>query len=305
MNIDEPTEVPRQLGWDVAAVLSLLSYPPVQYYVADAGAIKIVTGNRALFPKPAKMYAVLMLYGDNLVTTEGETWSRHRRLANPSFAETSIRYVWEQTIRILDQMFEDWGEFPTHEVHHMADLTKEITLLILGAVAFGQETNWESKPGTPPPGHKMTFQQAVKTVSERITLRIALPSWIWGDKETRGRMGLGGIAGKGWLGLTIQEAAIGFAELQQYMEEMMDEQSKVGFEGRRDIFSQLVQATGEDVHDRLSTKDVIGNTFVFLIAGHETTAHSTAFLFGLLALEHEAQDELYNHIVSVLRDKQP
>lgn len=43
------------------------------------------------------------------------------------------------------------------------------------------------------------------------------------------------------------------------MEEMMEEQSKVGFEGRRDIFSQLVQATGEDVHDRLSTKDVIGS----------------------------------------------
>ncbi|KIO32308.1 hypothetical protein M407DRAFT_215219 [Tulasnella calospora MUT 4182] len=249
-----------------------------------------MTSNRALFEKPIEMYDLLMLYGDNLLTTEGETWSRHRRLANPSFAEASIRYVWEQTVRIMDEMFDDWGENSSKGIPHVPDLTKEITLLILGAVAFGQETHWESGPGSPPDGHKMTFRQAVGIVSERIALRVALPSWIWGNKETRS---------------TIQDSAIGYAELEQYMEEMMDEQSKVGFDGRRDIFSQLVRATGEDIHDRLSTRDVIGNTFIFLIAGHETTAHATAYLFGLLALEHDIQEELYNHIVAVLGDKQP
>ncbi|KAG8953494.1 hypothetical protein FRC04_002336 [Tulasnella sp. 424] len=298
-------EVQQKAGWDVTTVVAPLSYPPIQYHVADPAAIKFMTGNRVLFPKPIEMYDLLMLYGDNLLTTEGETWSRHRRLANPSFAETSIRYVWEQTLRILDEMCDDWGEDSTKEIPHMAELTKEITLLILGAVAFGQETHWESGPGIPPDGHKMTFRQAVGIVSERLPLRVALPSWLWGNKETRDRMGSGGIASWGWLGSTIRDSAIGYAELQQYMEEMMEEQSKVGFEGRRDIFSQLVQATGEDVHDRLSTKDVIGNTFIFLIAGHETTAHATAYLFGLLALEQETQDELYDHIIAVLGDKQP
>lgn len=85
-----------------------------------------MTGNRVLFPKPIEMYDLLMLYGDNLLTTEGETWSRHRRLANPSFAETSIRYVWEQTLRILDEMCDDWGEDSTKEIPHMAELTKEV-----------------------------------------------------------------------------------------------------------------------------------------------------------------------------------
>ncbi|KAG8929205.1 hypothetical protein FRC01_004694 [Tulasnella sp. 417] len=295
----------QNAGWDVVTVVAPLSYPHIQYHVADPGAIKVMTSNRALFEKPIEMYDLLMLYGDNLLTTEGETWNRHRRLANPSFAETSIRYVWEQTVRILDEIFDDWSETSSKVIPHVADLTKEITLLILGAVAFGQETHWESGPGTPPDGHKMTFRQAVGIVSERIALRVSLPSWIWGNKETRDRMGLGGIASRGWLGSTIQDSAIGFAELQQYMEEMMEEQSKVGFEGRRDIFSQLVRATGEDVHDRLSTKDVIGNTFIFLIAGHETTAHATAYLFGLLALEDNVQEELYDHIVAVLGDKQP
>lgn len=38
---------------------------------------------------------------------------------------------------------------------------------------------------------------------------------------------------------------------------------------------------------------------------NQTTAHATAYLFGLLALEQETQEELYDHIVAVLGDKQP
>ncbi|KAG8914825.1 hypothetical protein FRC00_010581 [Tulasnella sp. 408] len=246
-----------------------------------------------------------MLYGTNLVTTEGDLWSRHRRLVNPSFKEASIRYVWEQTVRIVNEMFDDWGDESPKPVNHVCALTNDIALLLIGAVAFGRKANWGSQASPLPQGHQMHFHDALRIVSEKVLLRLALPPFFWGNKEVRERMGLGGIASKGWLGSTIKEAAVAFAELELYMEEMIDERVTGGFEGRRDIMGQLMNATGEDASDRLSKRDVIGNTYIFLFAGHETTAHSVAFLFGLLALDQGEQEALYDHIKSVVGGREP
>ncbi|KAG8908874.1 hypothetical protein FRC01_007213, partial [Tulasnella sp. 417] len=285
-------------GWDIIAIASPLSPNPIEFIVADPVSIKTITGNRILFPKPLELYAPLMLYGTNLVTTEGDVWSRHRRLVSPSFKESSIRYVWEQTVRIMNEMFDDWGDESPKRVNHIA-------LMVIGTVAFGRKANWGSQSSPPPLGHEMHFNDALRIVSEKVLLRLALPPWAWGDKETRERMGLGGIASTGWLGSTVKEAAVAFAELELYMEEMIDERTVGGFDGRRDIMGQLMNATGDDASDRLSKRDVIGNTYIFLFAGHETTSHSLAFLFGLLALDQDQQEALYNHINSVLGDREP
>ncbi|KAG8977410.1 hypothetical protein FRC05_001808 [Tulasnella sp. 425] len=296
------------VGWDVVAfVIPMYSFTGIQYYLADPLAIKVVAGNRAVFSKNVEVYeTVIGFFGPNLITTEGETWSRLRKLVNPSFSETSIRYVWEQSVRLVNEMFEaDQWAGKTTLIKHAPDMTKEITLLIIGAVAFGQETHWEAASATLPAGHQMKFQEAVGIVSEDLLFRVAMPSFVWGNKETRKRIGLGGIASWGWLGPKLKKIAIACAELEQYMEEIFIEQSKNGSQDRRDLISQLVRGSGEDAEDRLSMREVIGNTFIFLIAGHETTAHSLAFLWGLLALEEDKQEELYSHITAVLGDKQP
>ncbi|KAG8977412.1 hypothetical protein FRC05_001810 [Tulasnella sp. 425] len=310
------------VGWDVVAIVTpIYSFTGIQYYLADPLALKAVAGNRALFSKNVEVYEkVIGFFGPNLVTTEGETWSRLRKLVNPSFSETSIRYVWEQSVRLVNEMFEaDQWAGKTTPIKHAPDLTKEITLLIIGAVAFGQETHWEAASATLPAGHQMKFQEAVTIVSEGLFFRVGMPSFVWeglffrvgmpsfvwGNNETRKRIGLGGIASWGWLGPKMKKIAIAFAELEQYMEEIIIEQSSNGSQDRQDLISQLVRGSGEDAEDRLSMREVIGNTFIFLIAGHETTANSLAHLWGLLALEEDKQEKLYSHITAVLGDKQP
>ncbi|CAE6467482.1 unnamed protein product, partial [Rhizoctonia solani] len=56
---------------------------------------------------------------------------------------------------------------------------------------------------------------------------------------------------------------------------------------------------------KLSDRDVAGNAFLFLFAGHETTAHTLSFCLGLLALYPEVQQEVYEQIKQVIgtRDK--
>ena len=116
---------------------------------------------------------------------------------------------------------------------------------------------------------------------------------------------------------------------QSYMMEMIRARREAEKkEERYDLFSSLLDANEEetDGQTRLSNSEVMGNIFVFLIAGHEvcilhesassesmmltrspqTTAHTLAFTFIMLALYQDEQEILYQHIQSVVpEDRTP
>ena len=48
-------------------------------------------------------------------------------LASPSFKETNMRYVWEQTVRIVNEMFDDWGNETPNFVDHICALTNDVS----------------------------------------------------------------------------------------------------------------------------------------------------------------------------------
>ena len=56
-------------------------------WVADADVVNEIIARREDFPKPIEPYAVLNLFGSNIVTTNGQHWRAHRRIAAPSFNE--------------------------------------------------------------------------------------------------------------------------------------------------------------------------------------------------------------------------
>lgn len=49
----------------------------------------------------------------------------------------------------------------------------------------------------------------------------------------------------------------------------------------------------------ISDRELCGNVFVFLLAGHETTANSLAFTLANLALHSEAQQKVYEEITAI------
>jgi len=83
----------------------------------------------------------------------------------------------------------------------------------------------------------------------------------------------------------------------------MDEKAKM--EAVRDVFGRLVDARSTDGKLTLSDEEIIGNCFVFMFAGHETTAGTLAAAMGLLATHPEAQERVYHSIKKVLGDREP
>ncbi|KIJ53679.1 hypothetical protein M422DRAFT_775709 [Sphaerobolus stellatus SS14] len=91
------------------------------------------------FIKSVDHYSILNVFGPNVVTTEGPEWKKHRRITAPTFSERNNRFVWDETMRVLDDMFDSWGrDTPEIFTDNLAKITKPIALLVISAAAFGR-----------------------------------------------------------------------------------------------------------------------------------------------------------------------
>jgi cytochrome P450 len=76
----------------------------------------------------------------------------------------------------------------------------------------------------------------------------------------------------------------------------------------QNLLSLLVQSgmfaegAEDSSKNRLTTKEILGNAFIFMLAGHETSAHALSFALALLALHPEEQETLYKDVQRVLND---
>jgi hypothetical protein len=63
------------------------------FWFADVDAIKTIASDRYTYPKDIELYAQVGIYGDNILSTEGSDWKRHRAIARPAFNEVGRAYL--------------------------------------------------------------------------------------------------------------------------------------------------------------------------------------------------------------------
>ena len=54
-------------------------------YTADADVISQITTRRNDFPKALEVYESIKIYGNNVITSEGQVWRHHRKITSPPF----------------------------------------------------------------------------------------------------------------------------------------------------------------------------------------------------------------------------
>ncbi|KAH9962276.1 cytochrome P450 [Lactifluus volemus] len=247
--------------------------------------IKEVTTSRARFPKNLQLYGVVAVFGPNIVVSEGDKWKRYRKIVAPPFSEKNNKLVWDETVNIMLDLFSNvWGDKSEVIVDHFLDITLPTALFVIGIAGFGRQVSWTSDLVIPP-GHQMTFKDAIHILSSNLIMKILLPDWAQGaTAHTR-------------------KVHLAFTELKQYMLEMAnDRRNGDTKEERYDLFSGLLDASQEELESgpAISDQELMGNMFIFIIAGHETSAHALCFAFALLALYPDEQERLYQHIKGVL-----
>ncbi|KAG6919795.1 hypothetical protein DXG01_000295 [Tephrocybe rancida] len=289
------------------------------FWLSDADAIKTVHAGRATFPKEVEAYETINIYGPNMVGTEGAEWKRHRHVANSAFNETNNAFVWRETIRVVDEWFAEidnaeptsTGEIP---VDLLTDLT-QVALLVIASAGFGRRVSFKEDLNTdPPPGHKLAFRPAVTATLHHVITKAVIPKFIWN------------LSDRVYLPLItplLTDCRESFAELGFHMHEVIASARDLIASGKTAtmdaaLLRNLVQANmGDDVADtnkHLTDDDLLSNTFTlteflfpqtFLLAGHETSAHSLCFAIVLMALYPDIQELVYQEACQLWPDGIP
>ncbi|KAI0093992.1 614/534 cytochrome P450, partial [Irpex rosettiformis] len=281
-------------GVDIFSGLHIFPCPTVVLWVADAAAIKEITSQHTRFQKPLKQYNTLLFYGPNIVASEGSQWKRYKKICAPAFSEPNNRLVWSEAVRVMQDLFNDvWGAGETISVDNVAEVTLQVTLYIISAAGFGEQTTWQDNKAGPQGFHRMTFKDALHVLSTDVILKAIAPDWLlkYGPQRLRK------------VGTAYEELKAGIFQL--YMTEMVRKRQDCDVkEERADLFTNLLDANDADAEFTLDDSELLGNIFIFLLAGHETSAHTLGFALGLLALYQNEQEVLYQHVQNVMHGKQ-
>ncbi|KAK0389676.1 hypothetical protein NLU13_3250 [Sarocladium strictum] len=285
---------------------------------ASAPAIRTIAFRRESFPKWTETYEVLRLFGENVLTCEGATWRMHRKATAASFNEKNAGLVFYESIRQAKGLLELWtaeGEKGT-VIENLEKDTMRLTLNIIGYVGFGMRMLWPgqtlaegadfaaAKYGSleAPEGHTLSFVDTMEQVLEHIFLLLIFPAGLLHRMPFR----------------ATKEAAIAHDDYKKYMTELLNEKETEARKGSRsgeegmDLMGQLIRSMheAEDPSSKnhgvsLTRDDIIGNAFIMLVAGHETSANAIHFTLIEMATNPAAQRRLQRDLDDLVGKSDP
>lgn len=285
--------------------------------VADADAVNQITTRRTDFPKPIDLYGSLDVFGKNVVSTEGAIWRHHRKITSPPFTERNNRVVWEESLRQAKSMMAGWMK-PDDEVskplHDVSDQMMRLSLHVISLAGFGVRLTWpheDEGPQKPPPGHSLTFKDALTLLLDNLLVVLVFPKWMmkWAPNKT------------------LNETYEAYTEWYKYMREMYNKKLDDVTSGRAgdgmDLMGALVRGAGYSADSPpdtpttnekkpgnpnpskpiLTEDEILGNAFVFILAGHETAANTIHFASVFLAMHPSSQRRLQQDLDAILGDR--
>ncbi|KAL2352110.1 cytochrome P450 monooxygenase-like protein [Cryomyces antarcticus] len=289
-------------------------------FVADAEAITQFTTRRNDFPKPIEMYTSVDIYGKNVVSSEGSNWRHHRKITSPPFTEKNNHVVWMESLHQAQAMLTAWVGKDGNENRTIADVgadTMRLSLHVISRAGFGVRLLWpheeaageaNSSIAELQKGHAMPYKDALSLLLDNILWVFLMPRWMLANSP-----------------LKIHKVAYqSFLEWGKYMNEMYqakrDEVKSGETREGMDLMGALVRGAGitpaspnasngdaekgsTSSKQLLSDSEILGNAFVFILAGHETTANTLHFSFLYLALNWATQEHLHKDIDEIFRGR--
>jgi cytochrome P450 len=214
--------------------------------------------------------------GDGLLTSEGETWQRHRRLVSPVFSHRHIQAFAPDIVAAARARAESWQ---TGSVVDVAAEMRTLTMDVVGRVLFGTDLAGDAEPV----GEAVSKLQGAVLIGSLFTA-VASPEQVR-KLASRVLPGVGRSAGT----------------LDALINRMLDERMARPNPEPRDLLDRLIAAgAGEtpfsrhEIHDELMT---------LVLAGHETTANTLTWALVLLSRYPAARERLVAEVGDVLGDR--
>ncbi|KAJ7298629.1 hypothetical protein O6H91_08G070500 [Diphasiastrum complanatum] len=246
------------------------------------------------FPKLPMTSASKDLFGDGLVTSNGERWAQERRLLNQAFHAERLKDMAETMTSLTVKMLNAWKNMlgdAQSSIGVEIEIQKQYTNLtadIIAHTAFG--TSYEVGKVV----FSLQYEQSRFSQEANRSLRWPGQSFLPTAKN-RYR----------WkIRKRIEE------KLHQMIQIRLEKDYKTG-ENAQDLLGLMVSAYrglqqgNSQRHLRMSTQNIVDQCKTFFFAGHETTAALLTWTTLLLAINPEWQERLRTEIFAVCGSKPP
>jgi cytochrome P450 len=242
--------------------------------VSEPAAIEqvLVTQNRQF----GKFYITRMLrsvFGDGLLTSEGEPWLARRRLIQPTFAAPQLAQFAGPIVR---QALSHIGQWRPGDLRDLLAEMQRLTMAIAAETLLGVHLPADIAAIHEPHDRlRADFDRRVESLW-------TAPRWLPTPRNVQ-----------------VWQA---WRRIARLVDGLID-QRRHAPAGGPDILSQLLAVRGE--HGHLSNAQVRNEALTFLFAGHETTASTLAWTWYLLASHPESLARVQRELDEVLAGRLP
>jgi cytochrome P450 len=210
--------------------------------------------------------------GEGLLTSDGDTWTRQRRMIGPAFAPARIA---EYGAAMVDEALETVRLWEGGGVRAINDDMTALTLRVVSRTLFGHDVGAQEIA---------TIARAMASFQRSLASPELLPRWM--PTPTRRHV----------------------AALDRLMIRLIESRrntSELGTPRRKDLLEMLVTAVDTEGTGSLGVGEVRDQLVTLFLAGHETTAHALSFAWYCLARNPDVERKLHDELDAVLDGRPP
>lgn len=233
---------------------------------------------RENYVKPERISILKPLVGDSLLTSEGDSWMRQRRLAQPAFHRQRLAALADLMTSATSDMLDRWerADYSGRPVDMSAEMMR-LTLRIAGQTLFGVDLDGTAKDI----GAALTV--ALTIVNARFNRPFVLP-WFFRRENRRFRQALATLDG------------LVYAIIRE---------RRASGDDRGDLLSMFMAARDADTGETMNDTQLRDEVMTMILAGHETTAVALTWALYLLDCHPEVADALRAKLTAEFEDRRP
>lgn len=253
-----------------------------RFLVNEPAAIKhVLLDNAANYQKSEITRRILEPgLGRGLITSEGETWRRHRRIMSPAFDHRSLVSYTPIMTEAAQELLADWSSRGTDASVDVARAMMGVTLDIISRTMFSSDSD-----------HIVSIMERGANryqaqMRPNILDFLGWPAWLAG----LGRIGV--------VGRTL-------GEFDAEIDRLIKMRSMRPENGPKDLLARLIAARDEQTGGGMTAQEVRDQVITIFTAGHETTAMAMTWTWFLLSLHPVEEAKLHSELQSVLGGRAP
>jgi cytochrome P450 len=270
----DPLSIMPKLAREYGDIVTMRYYNFRVYFVSHPDYIEqvLVSDNRK-FIKGRVLRKNRQLFGNGLLTSEGDFWLRQRRLAQPAFHRARIASYAGTMVRYAERLLAEWKDREERDIH--AEMMR-LTLQIVAKTLFDADVDGEAKQV----GRALVALMEFNSDFRKLLLT---PAWLPTPRKIR--------------------ATIATWRLDKIIFRFIAERRASGKDSG-DLLSMLLAARDED-GSRMTDRQLRDEAITIFLAGHETTANALSWTWMLLAQNPDVEAKLHAELDAVLAGRAP